>query len=240
MSATTLSDVLFEECLSSAVETMLAGTFDDFYEIFRSCVKEDTVLEVWNKLQEWGEDGVRVQAAFAPTVYKGMVCLISVVCEETQTHAPFDYGGDVRRLEGAPGDFYNGVEFSAPIEDTIGIYIMAPHRMALRVLDLFVKSALLSNQEVFWGDGGARPVWLRSSDMAPVEVKTNESVLKYVRKQTWSMSTYLALRPYGGRRRVELPILVHADGTFVDAVPDATTRTYEQLTGKTPGGVKVE
>lgn len=240
MSNTTLSDILVEECLASAVEEMLTGTFDDFYEIFRSCLPEDMVQSVWDKLQEWGEDGVRVQAAFAPTVYKDTVCLISVVSDDVQPQAPFDYGGDVRVLEGANGTTYKGVEFSAPVDDTIGIYIMAPSRGVLRVLDLFVKSAILSNQEVFWHDGGSRPVWLRSAELAPLEIKTNESVLKYVRKQTWSMATSMALRPYGGRAPAALPILVHGEGTFVDAVPDATTRTYQQLVGKTPGGVKAK
>lgn len=238
MSNTTLSDVLFEECLSAAFAQMMSGTFDDFYEVFRSCLREETVQKVWDKLQEWGEDGVHVQAAFAPTVYKDTVCLVSVVCEDTQPHAPFDYGGETRLLEGANNTTYPGVEYSAPVEDTIGIYIMAPNRMTLRVLDLFVKSALLSNQGVFWDDGASRPIWLRSTDLAPVEVTTNESVLKYTRKQTWLMHSNMALRPYGGEAPVALPVLVHADGTFVDAIPDANTRTYQQLVGKTPGGVK--
>lgn len=240
MSNTTLSDILTEECLANAVQEMMEGTFEDFYEIFRSCLPEEPVRVTWDKLQEWGEDAIHVQAAFAPTVYKDTVCLISIVCDDTQPQAPFDYGGDVRVLKGANNTTYKGVEFSAPVDDTLGIYIMAPSRTVLRVLDLFVKSALLSNQEVFWYDGGTRPVWLRSAEIAPLEVKTNESVLKYVRKQTWSMATTLALRPYGGRAPAALPVLVHADGTFVDAVPDATTRTYEQLTGKTPGGVKAK
>ena len=65
-----------------------------------------------------------------------------------------------------------------------------------------------------------------------------ETVLKYGRKQTWAWETNLQLRTLGRPQFTKKPILVHTEGTFVDAVADAATRTYTPLVGKTPGGVK--
>lgn len=232
-----LVDILFEEALGRAVAAIYEGTFDDFFEIYKETLGEDFVRPTWNRLMEWGPKNLVVLSAFAPTVFSEMASSISVTTELSSPYNVFDHGQAVRTLEVNPT--YVGRSFSMPLRDSIGIYILSPTKPMTRLLDLFVKSTLFNANATFWPEGSSKPYWVSTAELAPVDVGGGaETVLKYGRKQTWACETNLSLRTFGRPQFAAKPILVHTEGTYVDAVADAATRTYTPLVGKTPGGVK--
>jgi hypothetical protein len=231
-----LSDLLIETSLENAKERFFEGTYADFAAVFGATISPAVSQLVWNQLQFWGRDGFRVEAAFSPVVYKDSHVIISVVCENCEPNVPLGYA--ISPTVTAVSPTVRELEASSVQVETMGVYIMAPNRDVLRLLDLFVKSALIFDQDWFLEKGINRPVWVRTSDLAPVEVaRGNETVLKYVRKQTWTVDSVFALRPFGGQIVSPKQILVHRSGTFVNAVPNPETRTYEELNGTTAGGV---
>jgi hypothetical protein len=232
-----LVDILFEEALARAIEALFEGTFDDFFEIFKDMLAEEFVRVVWDRLIEWGPQNLVALSAFAPMTFSEMACSISVTTELSSPYNVFDNGDSVRILETQPE--HVGRAFSMPLRDTIGIYILSPSKAVTRLLDLFVKSTLFNANATFWPEGSSRPYWISTAELAPVDVGGGtETVLKYGRKQTWACETNLQLRTFGRPQFTKKPILVHTEGTFVDATADAATRTYTPLVGKTPGGVK--
>jgi len=225
-------------------DRLLAGTFTDFETVFDPfitafVVDPDTNLtslrEAWDAIISYGRDGFAVEAAFAPAVYKNAHIIVSVVCENSEPEGPTlgnGYGGP-RQL----GNGY-GIEYSTPVTDNIGVYIMAPNRPILRMLDLLVKSTLFSSISWMNENGVAGPIWIRTSDLAPVtQMMGKETVLKFVRKQTWQCHTALEVKPFGGVAASPKHILVHAAGTFVSSVPNPETRTVTPLDGTTQGRV---
>lgn len=231
-----LTDLLFETSLENAKERFFEGTYSDFAAVFGPTISTDLSQAVWNQVQSWGRDGFRVEAAFSPVVYKDSHIIVSVVCENCEPQLPLGYStGPVLT---AVNPNVSELEASSTQSESIGVYIMAPNRDILRLIDLFVKSTLIFDQDWFIEKGINRPLWGRTSDLAPVEVaRGTETVLKYVRKQTWSVDSVFALRPFGGQIVSPKQILVHRSGTFVNAVPNPETRTYEELNGTTAGGV---
>lgn len=239
-----LTDVLVETALQDIKNKLYEGTLEDFQAMFNSITNSyiskgpsdeiSLVEDVWNALQSYGRDGFAVEAAFAPVVYAKSHVIVSVVCENSDPIEPVFFNS------GGPRSLENGyeVEFSCPVVDSIGIYVMAPNRPVLRFVDLLVKSAILSNTKWFIDMGASGPIWASSSDLAPVTAMVGkETVLKYVRKQTWNFHTQLAIRPFGGRVVTPKHILVHAAGTFVSKVPNPETRTVTELDGTTQGKV---
>ena len=231
-----LSDFLIEASLENAKTRFFEGSYSDFAVVFGSTVSSEMSQLVWNQIKSWGEDGFRVEAAFSPVVYKDSHIIISVVCENVDPMVPLGYQNTSTLTDDNPVEYQ--MEASGTTQETIGIYVMAPNRHVLRLLDLYVKSTLIFDQDWFIEKGINRPVWVRTSDLAPVEVaRGTETVLKYVRKQTWMVDSVFALRPFGGQIVSPKQILVHRSGTFVNAVPNPETRTYEELNGTTAGGV---
>jgi hypothetical protein len=236
MAKTIMSDFLIELSLANARERFFNGTYADFAAMFGVTIDPGLVQLVWNQINAWGEDGYRVEAAFSPVVYKDSHMIISVVCENSDCDMSLGYNVGTVLTNDNPVE--RQVEANGVQRDVIGIYIMAPNRDVLRLMDLFVKSTLIFDQNWFLEMGINRPIWSRTSDLAPVEMEGGtETVLKYVRKQTWVVDSVFALRPFGGQILSPKQILVHRSGTFVNAVPNPDTRTYDELNGTTAGGV---
>jgi hypothetical protein len=231
-----LSDLLFETSIENARVRFFEGTLEDFEAVFGVTISPELIEMVWDQINEWGPDGFRVEAAFSPVVYKDSHIIISIVCENCEPQLPVGYSVGPTLTSVSPD--IRELEASTPQTESIGVYIMAPNREVLRLLDLFIKSTLIFDQDWFIEKGINRPLWIRTSDLAPVEVAAgNETVLKYVRKQTWGVDSVFALRPFGGQIVSPKKILVHRSGTFVNSVPNPETRTYEELNGTTAGGV---
>lgn len=231
-----LSDLLFETSIENAKERFFDSPYEDFAAVFGPTISPELSESVWDIIQSWGRDGFRVEAAFSPVVYKDSHIIVSIVCENCEPQLPMGYSTGPVLTSVNPN--VSELEASSPQAESIGIYIMAPNRDVLRLLDLFIKSTLIFDQDWFIEKGINRPLWLRTSDLAPVEVAAgNETVLKYVRKQTWMVDSVFALRPFGGQIIPPKKILVHRSGTFVNSVPNPETRTYEELNGTTAGGV---
>lgn len=236
MAKTILSDFLIELSLANAKERFFQGDYNDFASVFGSTIDPGLTQLVWNQLQTWGQDGFRVEAAFSPAVYKNSHIIISIVCENCEPELALGY--NVGPVVTSQSPLVREVEANGVQREAIGIYIMAPNRDVLRLVDLFVKSTLIFDQDWFVEMGINRPMWTRTSELAPVETEGGtETVLKYVRKQTWVVDSVFALRPFGGQVVSPKTILVHREGTFVNAVPNPDTRSYDNLNGTTAGGV---
>jgi len=231
-----LSDLLIETALVDMRDRFLAGTLEDYAMVFDPVISSTLVEDTWNTMRAWGKDGFAIEAAFAPVVYKDAHVIVSVVCENTNPHEVFSHAGITRQVSSDPVAY--GVMYGGPVEDTIGVYIMAPNRPILRMVDLLIKSTIYSATTWLVENGTSGPSWENTSDLAPVTAMVGtETVLKYVRKQTWKVWSNLVVRPFGGTVVTPKQILVHAAGTFVTKVPDPDTRTYTDLTGTSDGRV---
>lgn len=240
-----MSDLLVETALADLKERILTQPFDDFEIVFDTFINSfvadantnlSLVKEVWDQLVSYGRDGLAVESAFAPAVYKNAHVIISVVCENSASEGPVlgNGGGAARPIT----DTQYGIEYAGPVRDTIGVYIMAPNKPVLRLLDLLVKSTLCSAITWMNENGVEGPYWDRTSDLAPItQMVGKETVLKLVRKQSWTCFATEAVRPFGGRFVTPKQIIVHAAGTFVSSVPNPETRTFTPLASTSAGRV---
>lgn len=243
-----LTDVLVETLLADMKANLYAGTLEQFEKVFppeihtylsNADTGKTTIEEIWDQLQAYGVDGFAVEAAFAPPVYKNAHVIVAVVCENSEPNGPPLLNGAHAVTQQALELYEYAVEFSMPVTDSIGIYIMAPNRPILRFVDLLVKSTLFSatswlNENLING-----PIWNNTSDLAPVtQLVGKETVLKYVRKQTWNFHSNLAVRPFGGRIIPLKQIIVHAVDTFVNSSPNPETREVTPLDSTSQGRVK--
>lgn len=235
--------MLVEALLTDMRDRLLAGSLGDFsvvydpvYTIDGSAFGSSFIEDAWNTLQGYGKDGIAVEAAFAPAVYRNAHCIISVVSANTEPDTVFHNAGDMRLMGSTPS---YGVEYGGPVTDIIDVYIMAPNRPILRVLDLLIKSTIMDAGKWFTDNGASGgPEWLRTSDLTPVTTMVGtETVVKYVRKQSWRVYSSLVVRPFGGRSASYKHILVHATGTYVSSVVDPDTRTSTPLNGTSEGQV---
>lgn len=235
-----LSDVLVEVALTDMRDRLLSGTFEDFAEVFDAVIESDTApglaQDVWDTIIGWGKDGIVIEQAYSPAVYKNAHVIIAVSCEKSAAHEVFNHTGEVRQISAQDPKY--GIEFGGPVEDMIGIYIMSPSRWVMRFLDLLIKSTIYAAGRWFTQNGTSGAMWQTTSELQPVNVMMGtETVQKYVRKQAWTVFNNLVIRPFGGTVVTPKPILVHAEGTFVSKVPNPDTRTFTDLDGTSAGGV---
>ena len=242
-----LSDLLFESAISDLRDNIRTRTLQEFIDVFDpgltavgSAFGSDFLEEARTELLNYGVDGIAVESAFSPAIYKDKHVIISIVCETTDPTEPMGRGQRMLTYPGDPGDppTYK-LEFGCPVQDMIGVYIMAPNRPILRVLDLLIKSNIYGALQWFVSNGTSGPRWVRTSDLAPVtHLVGTETVLKYVRKQTWAVFSNLNIRPFGGDAVVPKNIVVHATGTIVTSVVDPETRVVTPLTSTSVGQVE--
>ncbi len=231
-----IADMYVETALAEMKDRLFAGTLADFQYVFDPRIDAQITADVWNMIMAWGKEGLQIESAFSPAVYPNANAIISVVDEEANPDGPPMFnGGDVRNLDSTPT---RGREYSMPEEDLVGIYIMTPNKPVLRLLDLLVKSTIFSATAWLVQNGLSGPIWLRTSQLAPVKEMTGtETVLKLVKKQTWKIIDTLTVRPFGGVVITPKKIVVHAVGTYVTAVPDPDTRTMSPLASTSEGRV---
>lgn len=230
------ADFHIEAILAEAKARFFERSFDDFAYVFDSFIPTSTVQNVWDKLRAWGPDGFQVESAFTPGVYKDAHLIVSIVHEVSDPEGPvMNNAGNVRLVGSTPS---YGVEFSQPVNEVIAIYIMTHHRDVLRLIDMFIKSAIFSAARYLVDNGLSGPFWKSTNQLAPVEAMAGkETVLKLVRKQVWNIFDNPTVRPFGGEEIVPRQILVHATGTFVNSVPNPETRTMTPLSATSQGRV---